>query len=100
MPGNTDGNRNAPVASLVVDNTPPPALRASTNTPGSTAPVVSFTTPSILPRCSWAAAGHAKSRAHSSAEKIRDRINHPPGESPTMVSVRPRYGAYHFGYAP
>src|SRR5204863_4848109 len=75
VPGSTDGNRYVPVASLTVDRTAPAALRASTVAPGSTAPEVSLTTPSMVPRCSCAADGNEKSKAHSSAFEMRSRIS-------------------------
>src|SRR5438874_8986676 len=45
VPGSTDGKRKLPPGSVIADNTPAPALRASTVTPGSTPPDESFTIP-------------------------------------------------------
>src|SRR5262245_47716260 len=57
VPGGSDGNRYAPLASDVVDWTPTTCgLRASTVAPGRTAPDTSFTTPSIDPFVSCARA--------------------------------------------
>ena len=50
-----------PSASVVVRQDAPVLVLASTVTPGSTAPEVSLTTPSMEPRCSWAATGQANS---------------------------------------
>src|SRR3954452_13444451 len=78
-PGASDGNRKYPPASLTALATPPcERFLASTVTPGSTAPVLSFTVPSIEARCSWAAAGAATSHKPSRTARVRTRMKHPP----------------------
>src|SRR5262245_20410077 len=74
-PGRTEGKRKWPLPSEVAESTPLPPLLASTVTPGRTAPDASFTTPSIVPRCSWARAGPANSVIASNAAKTPLRIN-------------------------
>src|SRR5882672_1604861 len=74
-PGSTDGKRYEPLRSVVVVSTPLPELWASTVTPGRTPPDVSFTTPSILPRCSWAAAADAVIRTAKRTAAVCTRMN-------------------------
>src|SRR5215203_3303206 len=88
-PGASDGNRKNPPASLTALATPPcERFLASTVTPGITAPVLSFTVPSIEARCSWAAAGAAISHKPSSVARVRTRMKHPPANK-TVVALRP-----------
>ena len=69
LPGRRPTNRYAPVASLtaVAATAPVARLLASTVTPGSTAPDVSFTMPTIEPVCSCASAGIDSASTHARA---------------------------------
>src|SRR6185295_13652693 len=75
VPGSTDGKRYEPLRSVVVVSTPLPELWASTVAPGRTPPEPSFTTPAILPRCSWAVAADAVIRTASSTPTVCTRMN-------------------------
>ena len=75
VPGSTDGKRYEPLRSVVVVSTPLPELWASTVTPGRTPPELSFTTPSIVPRCSWAVAADAVIRTASRTAAVCTRMN-------------------------
>src|SRR5881392_1620661 len=94
MPDGSAGNRYSPRVSVTAVLTPTTrGLRASTVTPGSTAPDASFTTPWIDPPCSCAVAGadDAIRSEHMSAARPRCDIDAPPSDSSgNQQDVQPR----------